>query len=402
MYILKNALKNIHRNIGRNILILLLSAFIICMSAISMMMHNYASESAKYYASTIGSKVNILASSKETIDQQTLLSFSNSKLLSKSEKIGTIPVLVKQLKTLDGNDNKSAIKWIATSKSEIDESFERAEKIIIEGRKFSKENEVIISKKFVQLNQLSIKDEIIVSSKDGTKDLTLIISGIYNNVSLQADNHTTNQSYTNHWNEIYTSWNTMNQSSLFEDATCTVNLYLKDPSNITKLREELLSKGMPKSYLLSQDIETYNQKMEPIQQLQEISSNMMYGVIIIGAILLVIVSIMAVRERKYEVGVLRSMGMCRMSIAKGFLYESFIITMIALVLSILVSSVLAVPLINIMMDNQGLNINFNQLLSNHNIMTCSLISFVLALVSSASGLFIIMRYEPRRILSEKD
>lgn len=401
MYILKNALKNIHRNIGRNILILLLSVFIVCMSAISMMMHNYASESAKYYTSTIGSKVNILATSIETIDQKTLLSFTKSKLLSKSETIGTIPVLVKQLKVID-EDHVSAIKWIATSKSEIDDAFDRMEKVMIEGRKYSKENEVIISKKFAQLNQLSINDKIKISSKDGKKDLTLIISGIYNDVSLQADNHTTNESYTNHWNEIYTSWNTMNQSSLFEDATCTVNLYLKNPSNITKLREELLEKGMPKSYLLSQDIETYNQKMEPIQQLQEISSNMMYGVIIIGAMLLMIVSIMAVRERKYEVGVLRSMGMCRLDIAKGFLYESFIITMIALVLSILVSSVLAVPLINIMMNNQGLNINFNQLLSSQNIMACSLISFVLALVSSASGLFIIMRYEPRRILSEKD
>lgn len=401
MYILKNALKNIHRNIGRNILILLLSVFIICMSAISMMMHNYASESAKYYTSTIGSKVNILATSIETIDKKTLLSFTKSKLLSKSETIGTIPVLVKQLKVID-EDPVSAIKWIATSKSEIDDAFDRMEKVMIEGRKYSKENEVIISKKFAQLNQLSINDKIKISSKDGKKDLTLIISGIYNDVSLQADNHTTNESYANHWNEIYTSWNTMSQSSLFEDSTCTVELYLKNPSNITKLREELLEKGMPKSYLLSQDIETYNQKMEPIQQLQEISSNMMYGVIIIGAMLLMIVSIMAVRERKYEVGVLRSMGMCRLDIAKGFLYESFIITMIALVFSIFVSSVLAVPLINIMMNNQGLNINFNQLLSSQNIMTCSLISFVLALVSSASGLFIIMRYEPRRILSEKD
>lgn len=401
MYILKNALKNIHRNIGRNILILLLSVFIICMSAISMMMHNYASESAKYYTSTIGSKVNILATSIETIDQKTLLSFTKSNLLSKSETIGTIPVLVKQLKVIDG-DHVSAIKWIATSKSEINDAFDRMEKVMIEGRKYSKENEVIISKKFAQLNQLSINDKIKISSKDGKKDLTLIISGIYNDVSLQADNHTTNESYANHWNEIYTSWNTMSQSSLFEDATCTVELYLKDPSNITKLREKLLEKGMPKSYLLSQDIETYNQKMEPIQQIQEISSNMMYGVIIIGAMLLMIVSIMAVRERKYEVGVLRSMGMCRLDIAKGFLYESFIITLIALVLSIFVSSVLAVPLINIMMNNQGLNINFNQSLTTQNIMTCSLISFVLALVSSASGLFIIMRYEPRRILSEKD
>lgn len=402
MYILKNALKNIYRNIGRNTLILLLCVFIIGMSAISMMMHNYASVSAEYYTSTIGSKVNILASSIEEIDQKTLLSFGDSKLLNKSEKIGTMPVLVKQLKVLDGDDHVSMMKWIATSKSEIEDAFDRAEKIIIEGNKYSKKNEVIISKKFAQLNHLSINDKMYITSKDKGKELELTITGIYNNVSLQADHLTKNQSYANHWNEIYTSWDTMRQSSLFENASCRVELYLKNPNDITKLREELLAKGMPKSYLLHQDIEAYHQKMEPINQLQEISNNMMYGEITIGAILLVIVSIMAIRERKYEVGVLRSMGMCRLKIAKGFLYESFMITTIALVLTILVSSAIATPLINIMMNNQVLSINLSQLLSVQNIMICSLISFVLALVASASGLFIIMRYEPRRILSEKD
>lgn len=401
MYLLKNALKNIYRNIGRNILIMLLCVFIICMSAISMMMHNYASVSAEYYTSTIGSKVNILASSLEPIDQKTMLSFSNSKLLTKSEKIGTLPVLVKQLKVLD-EDHVSAIKWIATSKNEIDETFESAEKVIIEGKKYRKENEVIISKKFAQLNQLSINNKIRIFSKDGKKELTLTIVGIYNNVSLQADKNVNNQSYANQWNDIYTSWDTMKQSSLFEDASCTVELYLKDPSDIVNLREELLEKGMPKSYLLSQDIDTYNQKMEPIHQLQEISSNMMYAVIFIGGMLLMIVSIMAVRERKYEVGVLRSMGMCRKDIAKGFLYESFIMTMIALVISLLISVVLALPLIKIIMNNQVLSIHLNHLLSSQNIIICTFMSFVLALVSSAGGLFIIMRYEPRRILSEKD
>lgn len=401
MYLLTNALKNIHRNIGRNILIMLLCVFIICMSAISMMMHNYASVSAEHYTSTIGSKVNILASSLEPIDQKTMLSFSNSKLLTKSEKIGTLPVLVKQLKVLD-EDHVSAIKWIATSKNEIDETFESAEKVIIEGKKYRKENEVIISKKFAQLNQLSINDKIWISSKDGKKELTLTIVGIYNNVSLQADKNVNNQSYANQWNDIYTNWDTMKQSSLFEDASCTVELYLKDPSKIVNLREELLEKGMPKSYLLSQDIDTYNQKMAPIHQLQEISSNMMYAVIFIGGMLLMIVSIMAVRERKYEVGVLRSMGMCRKDIAKGFLYESFIMTMIALVISLLISVVLALPLIKIIMNNQVLSIHLNQLLSLQNIIICTFMSFVLALVSSAGGLFIIMRYEPRRILSEKD
>lgn len=401
MYLLTNALKNIHRNIGRNILIMLLCVFIICMSAISMMMHNYASVSAEHYTSTIGSKVNILASSLEPIDQKTMLSFSNSKLLTKSEKIGTLPVLVKQLKVLD-EDHVSAIKWIATSKNEIDETFESAEKVIIEGKKYRKENEVIISKKFAQLNQLSINDKIRISSKDGKKELTLTIVGIYNNVSLQADKNVNNQSYANQWNDIYTNWDTMKQSSLFEDASCTVELYLKDPSDIVNLREELLEKGMPKSYLLSQDIDTYNQKMAPIHQLQEISSNMMYAVIFIGGMLLMIVSIMAVRERKYEVGVLRSMGMCRKDIAKGFLYESFIMTMIALVISLLISVVLALPLIKIIMNNQVLSIHLNQLLSLQNIIICTFMSFVLALVSSAGGLFIIMRYEPRKILSEKD
>lgn len=400
MYILKNALKNISRNKGRNSLLLLLILFIISMSSIAMVLKNHANQSADYYMETYGSKVNILPSKNEQLDKQVLLSFGSSSLLSKSDLSGVASVLVKDTKVIDGQKgDKDTIKWTASNKEEIETTFENGEKKIIEGKKYSKIGEVLISKQLAKLNGLKIGDQITVNSEDNKETIVMTISGIYNNVALNANENLEGTSYSNPWNEIYTSWTTMKDSSLFDAyANCSTALYLKDPNNISKLREELIEKGMPESYLLNQDLDVYEQKMQPVRQLQNMANKMMYAIIIVGGILLVLVSIMAIRERKCEVGVLRSIGMKKGKIARGFIYESFIITMVALAISLSATTILAKPITSLV-EKEAIVEKTTVLLSKNDLQQCVGLSLTLALVSSAGGLFVIMRYEPRRILS---
>lgn len=398
MYILKNALKNIGRNIGRNSLLLLLVLFIISMSGISMLLKNHANKSSDYYTLKYGSKVSILPSGNEQLDKQVLLSFSESSLLAKSEFLATAPVLVKGLKVIDGSD-ADLIKWTASSKEKSQEAFESGEKKLVEGTECHKEDDMLVSKRFAQLNDLKIGDQITFTSKDGKEAVVLKISGIYTNVGLRADENPGGTSYSNIWNEVFTSFQTMKNSSLFDDyANCSSELYLKDPLDISKLRKELIAKGMPESYILSQDLDTYEQKMQPVRQLQVIAGNMLKAGVGVGGILLILVSIMAIRERKYEVGVLRSIGMTKGKIARGFIYESVIITMIALAISLSATTLLARPITNFV-DHETIVEQSDILLSKDDVKQCIIISLAMVLISSTSGLFVIMRYEPRRILS---
>lgn len=401
MYILVHAIKNLIRNKGRTILTLALLMLILILSMMSMLLQNYAMQKGDYYTSTYGSKVTIHASQKDEIDNLTWLSFRKSSRLYRSELMGSVPVTPKGYHLVMNQDQiEGKAKWIAFDHPELQEAFLSGEKKIVEGRMISKGKEVLISKRFAQRNELKVNDQLILENNDQSEHVILTIVGVYNNLSIQADQSFYKELYHNVWNEFYTNWETLQTSPMFREASCIGAYYLKDPKQLMELREELIKKGMPSSYILTQDIDTYEEKMKPVWRLQTISYNMMIGVIAFGGILLILVSIMAIRERTYEIGVLRSMGMRKIQVVRSFLYESFICTAIALTLSLCISSLGAPLIIDLFMQEEELlqtviQASFTADMAIH---SC-LISLGLALLSSMSALFISMRYEPRRILS---
>jgi putative ABC transport system permease protein len=74
------------------------------------------------------------------------------------------------------------------------------------------------------------------------------------------------------------------------------------------------------------------------------SVTFMVVVLILGAITLALLSYMAVRERKYEVGVLRAMGLERRKIAFGMITESIMIAAMCLVIGLGLGSAMAQPI----------------------------------------------------------
>ena len=72
----------------------------------------------------------------------------------------------------------------------------------------------------------------------------------------------------------------------------------------------------------------------------------------IGAIILVVLNIFNVRERKYEIGVLTAIGMKKAKVATQFLVESFVVTIIALVIGAGIGAVSSVPVTNTLLASQ--------------------------------------------------
>ena len=75
-------------------------------------------------------------------------------------------------------------------------------------------------------------------------------------------------------------------------------------------------------------------------------------ILIIGAIILVVLNIFNVRDRKYEVGVLTAMGMKKWKVAVQFMCEILVVTMIAIVIGAGVGAVSSVPVTNALLENQ--------------------------------------------------
>ena len=68
--------------------------------------------------------------------------------------------------------------------------------------------------------------------------------------------------------------------------------------------------------------------------------------------ILVVLNIFNVRERKYEVGVLTAMGMKKWKVAAQFMCEILVITMIAVILGAGIGAVSSVPVTNALLEGQ--------------------------------------------------
>lgn len=75
-------------------------------------------------------------------------------------------------------------------------------------------------------------------------------------------------------------------------------------------------------------------------------------ILAIGGVILVVLNIFNVRERKYEVGVLTAMGMKKWKVALQFMCEILIVTMVAVVIGAAVGAVSSVPVTNALLAGQ--------------------------------------------------
>ena len=159
----------------------------------------------------------------------------------------------------------------------------------------------------------------------------------------------------------------------------------------------------------------------------------MVVILILGAIVLALLSFMAVRERKYEVGVLRAMGMERGKVAFGILSEAVMISVFCLIIGLGAGNVMAQPIASGILEGnvataeaesagQGNKAIFvggqSQIgdgsagyvpeseiqvnLSADVLVQIIILTLALAALSGLIGVFVITKYEPLKILRERN
>ena len=98
---------------------------------------------------------------------------------------------------------------------------------------------------------------------------------------------------------------------------------------------------------------SYETIVGPVVGMKNISLTFMIIILILGAAVLILLTSIAVRERKYEIGVLRAMGMKKRKVAAGLLAELFILTVVCLVVGVGVGSAAAQPAADILISQQA-------------------------------------------------
>ena len=206
---------------------------------------------------------------------------------------------------------------------------------------------------------------------------------------------------------------------------------------------EVRDLGLDETYTVSStDLAAYEQSLLPLENLSQMAGYFLAVVFGIGAIILVVLNIFNVRERKYEIGVLTAIGMKKGKVAMQFLVESFVVTLVALVIGAGIGAMSSVPVTNTLLASQieaqsnnmmqteasfgrptsgamggmtgmiggkGQAMAAVDYISNVTsatdftvLMQLLGIGIVLTLVASVVSIIFITRYEPLRILSNRD
>ncbi len=116
---------------------------------------------------------------------------------------------------------------------------------------------------------------------------------------------------------------------------------------------DVRSLGLDDTYSVSsQDLTEFENSLVPLNTLGEMALWFLIVILIIGAVILIVLNIFNIRERKYEIGVLMAIGMKKGKVAMQFLTEVFVVTLAAVIIGIGIGAVSAVPVTNALLANQ--------------------------------------------------
>jgi len=128
--------------------------------------------------------------------------------------------------------------------------------------------------------------------------------------------------------------------------------YLIHPDILSAFEADLRSRGLPDGYVVRADETVFSSVVSPVESLQSLSFTFLLIILVLGAVIMVLLSAIVIRERKYEIGVLRAMGMKKQKIALGLWTEIIVITCICFVLSMGVGAILSQPISDAILTGQ--------------------------------------------------
>ena len=128
---------------------------------------------------------------------------------------------------------------------------------------------------------------------------------------------------------------------------------LADVEAYEAFEDEVRALGLSDSYSVSSsDLTAVENSLTPLKTLGTMAGWFLLVILIIGAVILIVLNIFNVRERKYEIGVLTAMGMKKWKVAAQFICEILIVTMLAVIIGAGIGAVCSVPVTNALLENQ--------------------------------------------------
>lgn len=217
----------------------------------------------------------------------------------------------------------------------------------------------VISEELAALNKLEVGSKItIVDPKDTSKTYTLEITGIYKE-NTDASSNMANM-FTSSANKIITNVNVVkkilaNDTKL--EATITPTFIVKDSESVESFSNEVVAKGLSKYYQVTSNLESIENATESIKNVRVFAMTFLIITLVIGGVVLIVINMINIRERKYEIGVLRTIGMKKSKVSMQFMFELLVVCLFALLVGAGIGACTSVPVANSLLANEIQNAN---------------------------------------------
>lgn len=377
MYLFTNAVKNLGRNKGRNILIAAMTLAIVISTVVTLTINNAAARVVDDIRLDLGSRVSVrqdfIEMRQAGFDARTdmqhipltdFVAFSESQYLRHTTFQADIFAWSDTVFALDdptfGTNTRvmddgtvmytETLRIITTSSPDLLPDF-GTDRHIAEGRMFEGLHEAIVSQELAWHNNISIGDTIeLVAAYATDRVFSLTVVGIYSDFTEAYENPFMLMfgafPSQNRRNEIITSFDTLLATGWETNAGLDINFqyFLANPDHLGAFENQVRGMGLPVTYNVDINRAAFDRVTGPLAGMSHAAITFMVVVLILGALTLALISYMAVRERKYEVGVLRAMGMGRSKVAFGLMMESIMVAAICLILGLGVGSWVAQPI----------------------------------------------------------
>jgi putative ABC transport system permease protein len=194
-------------------------------------------------------------------------------------------------------------------------------------------NVALIEQTLAEENDLTVGDTITVTNPlDDSIPVELLVKGIYSTTSVGSDqgmNFTALIPY----NKIYVPYTTATtlKGTDYEGTIDSAIYYIENPAEMDSFvnQAQLESSIDFDTFKLDANDQLYQQMVGPIDNVASFSNNIVYLVSIAGAIILGLIIMMSIRERKYEMGVLLAIGELRWKLVGQFIVEILLVAAIS-------------------------------------------------------------------------
>ena len=212
--------------------------------------------------------------------------------------------------------------------------------------------ECVISSELATLNEITVGSTITLKNPNTEATYDFVVTGIY------KDNSDANDSasmYSQSANKIITGSEVI-EKLVADDSTLVTNVtpsfVLKDKDSIEGFTAEVKEKGLNEYYTINTNLDELENATKSIENVKTFATTFLLIMLVISAIVLFVINMINIRERKYEIGVFRTIGVSKFKLTMQFVLEILLVSIIMLCIGAICGSLLAKPVGNMLLENE--------------------------------------------------